>query len=277
MVFDMCLLGGHVLHWSLVVNWMLELQGSYEIRIYSVVLVIMCVCVHLCVRMCAWAQVSLGGRRGVNYLELDVDAGNRNQVLCKSNVISQPLSHLSSPVAHSFYNLCRDLYLLACSRQSKDSASPPLVPNAPCCDGCRCWCVTRVPFCLCLVPGHSDYWVCYGVSVFSWGGKRCPDNAKGFSSAVCQVYNSLTSLFPPPFPGLSWFIFGQGKYQQPLLSKQRNCSFGVHGVRYSVSVLSPVLAVLTATSKCPDLMCVKQRQPCMFHPTAHRIREVISD
>lgn len=105
MVFDMCLLGGCVLHWSLVVNWMLELQESYEIRIYSVILLIMCARVHLCVRMCAWAQVSLEARRGVNYLELDLDAGNRNDILCKSSLTSQPLSRLSSPVAHSFYSL----------------------------------------------------------------------------------------------------------------------------------------------------------------------------
>lgn len=32
--------------------------------------------------------------------------------------------------------VCRDLHLLACSRQSKDSLPP--VPNAPCRDGCRC-------------------------------------------------------------------------------------------------------------------------------------------
>lgn len=67
---------------------MLKLQGNHISNSNSFAPLFMCICVHLCVRMCTWAQVSSEGRRKLDSLELDMAGGNENRILCKNRTSS---------------------------------------------------------------------------------------------------------------------------------------------------------------------------------------------
>lgn len=64
-------------------------------------------------------------------------------------------------------------------------------------------------------------------SFFSLRGKQCPDNRGAFPLRGARFTTALTSLLPLPFPGLSEFIFGRCRHQQPFLSKQKSLRFRV--------------------------------------------------